>query len=200
MAIPFCFQLYFGADMTTKNTSNQTASQNKNSISARMIRPFLLAILAGGLASCASIDSTSTKYAGAPHYPPSNPGKVEILRTPPTQAHQRIGEVVVDSTIDPSPPISDVEERLRAEAAKIGADAIVVVADRVEPEPFLIQTGYRGEIVESYTGHKLVGVAIKYQYQMAPTGKPAEQEQLTPTGKPIDQDQPVPVVTPVEKP
>lgn len=85
------------------------------------------------LTSCATIDSHTTQYVDAPHPPPINPGWVETLRTTPTRAHERIGEVKVDASTNPSPPVTEVETRLRKESAKIGADAVVVVYDRIQP-------------------------------------------------------------------
>ena len=77
------------------------------------------------LISCASVDSRTTQYVGAPHPPPTDPAIVQILRTEPTRPHEKIGEVLVDATTDPAPPVTEIEARLRKEGAKIGGDAVV---------------------------------------------------------------------------
>jgi len=130
-------------------------------------RPRLPAILAAAalaaLAACASIDATSTQYVGASHPPPTDPQRVEILRAAPVRPHERLGEVVIDASTDPPPPITDVEAKLRDEAAKLGADAVVVVLDRVQPVGAYVTGPWWGRSLETVTGRKLVGVAIKYQ-------------------------------------
>lgn len=120
----------------------------------------LLVIL---LASCASISSRTTQYVGAPHSTPSDPASVEILRTQPTRPHDRLGEIMVDASTDPAPAVTKVEQRLRKEAAKIGADAVVVVYDRVQPVGVFVSGTYWSRTASTITGRKLVGIAIKYK-------------------------------------
>jgi hypothetical protein len=120
-------------------------------------------VAALAIVACATVDATSTPYVGAPHPPPTDATTVQILRTEPTKPHDRLGEVVVDASVDPAPPIADVEAKLRAEAAKMGADAVVVVLDRVQPVGAYVSGPYWGRSVETITGRKLVGVAIKYK-------------------------------------
>ena len=100
----------------------------------RRRRGVLLAALASVLMACASVEAYTTQYVGAPHYPPSDPARVEILRTEPTRPHERLGEIVLDASTDPAPPI----------AAYV--------------------TGpWWDRDLQTVTGRKLVGVAIKYQ-------------------------------------
>ena len=82
--------------------------------------------------SCATIDATTPQFVGASHFPPSDPARVEILRGEPSRPHDRLGEIVVDASIDPPPPIEKVEAKLRSEASKLGADVVIVVSDRVQ--------------------------------------------------------------------
>ena len=53
----------------------------------------------------------------------------------------KIGEVLVDATTDPAPPVMEIEARLRKEAARIGGDAVVVVYDRIQPVGALAAPG-----------------------------------------------------------
>jgi hypothetical protein len=128
-------------------------------------RLWSLAVAALGLvlASCASIDAKSSRYVGAPRFAPTDPAKVEVLRIEPTRLHHRLGEIVLDVSTEPAPPVSDLEARLRREAAKMGADAVVVVYDRIQPMATFVTGGYWDRSIETITGRKLISVAIKYR-------------------------------------
>lgn len=123
----------------------------------------VLAFLVAMLVACATVDAMSTPYIGAPHPPPTDPTRVEILRAPPTQAHDGLGEVVVDASTEPAPPIVQIEDRLKTEAAKLGADAIVIVLDQIQPTGVYVTNGYWGRSVDPVIGRRVVGVAIKYR-------------------------------------
>ena len=129
------------------------------------VRGLLLVALAGGLTACASVDATTTEYVGAPHFPPGDPAKVEILRREPTRPHDRLGEVMIDASTDPAPPITEIEGKLRTEAAKMGADAVVVVYDRIQPVGAWVSGPWWARSVEPVTGRRLIAVAIKYRPQ-----------------------------------
>jgi hypothetical protein len=107
--------------------------------------------------------ATTTQYVGAPRFPPSNPASVEILRTEPIRLHVRLGEIVIEASTEPAPPITEVEDKLRAEAAKLGAEAVVVVVDRIQPVGAFVSGPWWGGDVDIIKGRKLIGVAIRYQ-------------------------------------
>jgi|SRR5882672_4746301 len=115
------------------------------------------------LAACVTLSATTSPYAGAPHPAAVDPAAVQIMRTQPTRPHEQLGEIVVDASVDPAPPITDVEAKLRAEAATLGADAVVVVLDRVQPVGAYVAGPYWSRSVQTITGRKLVGIAIKYR-------------------------------------
>jgi hypothetical protein len=123
----------------------------------------LLGALTCWLVACASLDASTTHYAGAPHYPPSNPASVQILHTQPTKPHDRLGEIIVDVSTHSATLGNDVEQKLRQEAAKMGADAVVVVYDRLQPMGAYVMGGYWDQSVETVTERDVVGVAIKYR-------------------------------------
>lgn len=133
----------------------------------RIVKAVAAAAFAAGiaaLAACsATVESTSTQFVGAPHPQPSDPATVKIVRAEPTEPHDRLGEVVVDASVDPTPPVSQIEDKLRQEAAKLGADAVVVVLDRIQPTAVYVSGPWWGRSAETVTGRKLVGVAIKYR-------------------------------------
>ena len=116
------------------------------------------------LASCAAtLESTTTPYVTAPQLAAADPGAVKIVRTEPLEPHERLGEVVLDMSITRPPPITEVEARLAEESAKLGANAVVVVVDRVQPSEGYVTGTYWGRPMESVTGRKTIGVAIKYK-------------------------------------
>ena len=120
----------------------------------------VLGFLIPMLVACATVNTVSTPYIGAPHLPPTEPVHVAILREPPTQAHDVLGQVVVDASTQPAAPIEQIEDKLRTEAAKMGADAIVVVVDRVQPVGVYV---YGPGSADPVLGRRVVGVAIKYR-------------------------------------
>ena len=102
-----------------------------------MNRPICLILLAGALAltGCATINVQSNAYLGSPHYPPGNPANVRILPAEPKEPLERLGQVFL--SVDGSPSREELEKRLRAEAAKLGADAVYVTSDRMRIVPYV---------------------------------------------------------------
>ncbi len=97
-------------------------------------------------------------YPDRPRFEPTHPAEVDLLRREPRREHIRIGEV----WIRPSRHMNryDVEGILREKAAHLGADALVIVADRYT----------RGGVVTSYRHgprrvyrRQIVGIAIRYR-------------------------------------
>jgi len=105
------------------------------------------AALACALASCAYVDATTTQYVGVPRFPPADAAAVQVLPSEPMRTHDRLGEILLDISVDPAPPLADIEQRLREETAKMGGNAVFVVRDMVNPA----------------AGRKLIGVAIRYR-------------------------------------
>src|ERR1041385_4307229 len=85
------------------------------------------------LASCAYVDASTTQYVGVPRFPPSDPKTVEMLRGEPMQPHARLGDILLDISLDPAPDVSEAEQRLKEEAASWGANAVLLVRDQVMP-------------------------------------------------------------------
>ena len=132
-------------------------------LSRMSIRPYVLVGLSL-LAACGpTLDATSTQYIGAPQFPPTDPAKVQILRTEPTRPHDRLGEIVVDASVDPQPSVDQIEEKLRTDGAKIGAEAVVIVLDRTGPVAAYVTGPYWGRSIETVSGRRVVGVAIHYR-------------------------------------
>jgi hypothetical protein len=113
-------------------------------------------------AGCSTVSTTSSRYPGSPTFPPSDPAKVEVVRAEPVRPHVRLGEIK-PAPFSPSVDAKTIETALRKQAAKLGADAVVVVSDRVQgPEaPFV--GGWRTRSAEAVPLREIVAVAIKYQ-------------------------------------
>ena len=124
-------------------------------ISTVPVKNTVLAILACALASCATVDATTKQDIGAPRLPRSDPARVEILRVEPQRAHNRLGDIVVDASTNPALPIEKVEAKLRDEAAKLGADAVVVVYDRVRPTAAYVSGPLWDRSIETVQGRKV---------------------------------------------
>jgi hypothetical protein len=69
------------------------------------------------------------------------------------------------ATVDVStaPTIVGVEQKLCKAAGKLGADAVVVVYDRVQPVAAYVSGPWWSRSVETISGRKVVAVAVRYQ-------------------------------------
>jgi hypothetical protein len=97
-------------------------------------------------------------YPDTPRFAPNHPGDVELLRREPRRDHIRLGEV----WIRPNHRMDRfyVEGVLREKAAAIGADALVIVADRFFREGVVFSYWHGPRVVYE---RQIVGVAIRYR-------------------------------------
>ncbi len=121
---------------------------------------FCLCLLA--LPGCSSYSVRTIQYVGAPRPAATSPTRIEILRAEPARPHEKLGEVVVDATIDPPPSIEKVEAALRRDAAKLGADAVVLVHDQTHPVGAYVSGPWWSPMMVTVHGRLIVAVAIKY--------------------------------------
>ncbi|WP_160108133.1 hypothetical protein [Pseudomonas izuensis] len=131
---------------------------------------FKLSLLAGGLTAallalsgCATVDAHTTAYVGVEHPAPTVPSEVVVLRSEPLRPHIRLGEVLIDASVDPAPPIAEVEQKLREESAKLGGDAVVVVYDHIGTVGAHANGPLWARDVKTIEGRKLKGIVIKYR-------------------------------------
>ena len=80
------------------------------------------------LPACSGIKVESKLYPGVPTYLPISPESVEILRSPPLGPYQRMGEIHIQPQGTPSQ--KEILKKFKKAAAKMGADAVVLVADK----------------------------------------------------------------------
>jgi len=111
---------------------------------------------------CNTVSISSRQDIGGPTYPPSDPAQVQILRAVPTRAHVRLGEVQAQPSSD-SVPVTEIEAALRKAAAKMGADAAVVVYDRTQTTGAYVMGPWWGRSVQTVQGRVIIAVAIKYK-------------------------------------
>jgi hypothetical protein len=110
---------------------------------------------------CQGVSTSSTQYVGGPIYGPSNPADVQILRTMPTRAHVRLGEVTAEPDSE-SVPVQKIEAALSKAGAKMGADAVVIISDRTQVTGAVVSGPLFARTVQQTTARVVVGVAIKY--------------------------------------
>ena len=97
---------------------------------------------------CQSISTSHTNEAVGDRLAVSNPARVEILKEAPARSFARVGEV--RAVCDTEELLPAIEKALRKEAAKLGADAVVIVKQGVHASG------------GGVTKRVVMGVAIKY--------------------------------------
>ena len=118
---------------------------------------FILAVLLLGVVSCYRPYGYRF-YPDTPRFAPTHPAGVELLRREPRREHIRLGEVWIRP--DPRMDRFYVEGVLREKAARMGADALVIVADKFFREGVVFN--YRRGPLTVYDRH-IVGIAIRYR-------------------------------------
>jgi hypothetical protein len=87
-----------------------------------MARLLPLAVLL--LAACSGVDTSSFKLIGAPDLPPTDAAQVQILEHPPLRPFVRLGRIRAQPEGEAGNEA--IEAALRKEAAKMGADAVII--------------------------------------------------------------------------
>jgi hypothetical protein len=130
----------------------------RKAMKAKRLAIILLAVFAAATAVSCYRPYGYRLYPETPRFAPTDPARVDLLRREPRRDHIRLGEV----WIRPGPAAGryEVEGLLREKAALMGADALVIVADRF----------FRDGVVYSYWHgprpvyrRQIVGVAIRYR-------------------------------------
>jgi hypothetical protein len=120
----------------------------------------LVALLGAG---CSYVNSHTITYLGMPRPAPTDPAQIEILQAPPSRPHDRLGEVVIDASLDPAPKTEKIETRLRTEAAKLGADAVLVAQDQATTSGYWMTGPWWSATMSAVQARLIVGVALKYK-------------------------------------
>ena len=120
----------------------------------------LTALILFVLFGCTYVSVDSRRYLAVPAYPPTDPASVQILHEPPTQPHERLGEIALQPEGHPS--VQEMEAKLREAAAKMGAEAVVIVADRMQYMGSFVSGPWWGREISPIYGRVIIGVAIRY--------------------------------------
>jgi hypothetical protein len=134
----------------------------KTILSSAIRLPTLLVAVLFLVTGCNTVSISTKQYLGGPRFGPSDPARIEILRTEPTRPNVKIGEVQAQPSSD-SIPVEEIETELRKGAAKLGADAVVVVYDKTQVVGAVVNGPWWGRSVSTITGRVIIAVAIKYQ-------------------------------------
>lgn len=124
---------------------------------AKNLSILVLGVLLMGVVSCYRPYGFRL-YPDSPRFAPTFPGDVALLRREPRRDHIRLGEV----WIRPNYRMDRfyVEGVLKEKAAAMGADALVIVADRFFREGVVYSYWYGPRMVYE---RQIVGVAIRYR-------------------------------------
>jgi hypothetical protein len=114
-----------------------------------------------GLSACRTVSVSSTRYPGVPQLAPTDPATVEILRREPRRPHEKLGEVYLEPS--GSAPVAEMEQAICMEAAKLGADAAVLVYDKTKRIGAVYQGPWWARSSHAVYGRRIVAVAIHYR-------------------------------------
>lgn len=137
-----------------------TIAQSMKNLVQDFRKVLLVSVLLFVVVGCASISSRTNAYLGSPKYTPTSPASVQILQAEPKQPKDRLGEVIL--TVEGQPSREDLERRLKEGAAKLGADAVFIVYDKMHVFPVVYGDWWWGPMgVTEEAQRKIVGVAVK---------------------------------------
>jgi hypothetical protein len=117
-------------------------------------------LLTLALAGCSFVSTRLQPHVGVPASPPTDPARVEILRSEPTRPLHRLGEIFLEPSGQPT--VAQYEAALREGAAKMGADAVVVVYDRMQVVGTMVSGPWWAPAASPIVGRVVVGLAIRY--------------------------------------
>lgn len=132
-----------------------------NAMTLQRLLILLAAIaLAGLVTGCNTVSVGSKQYLGVAAYPPTDPASIQILQAQPTAANVKLGQI----TLQPAgnPPRARIEEKLRLAASKMGANAVVIVADQTMVFGTTVMGPWWSQRVSPDVGRVIVGEAIRY--------------------------------------
>jgi hypothetical protein len=88
---------------------------------------------------------------------------VQLTRVQPERPYQALGEIVVETSMNPGLDEEAIEKRLRSGGAAYGADAVLITLDRVMPAAEDMDNSSASRRRDTDWKRRVVGVAIKYR-------------------------------------
>ena len=131
---------------------------------SRKINWFIsFAALVGLLAvtGCKTVATSAHQYLGGPTFAPTDPAQVQILRETPTRPHVKLGEVQAQPSSG-SVSNQQIEQALQKAAARMGANAVVIVADHSQVVGASVTGPVWARSVYTVSGRVITAVAIRY--------------------------------------
>ena len=113
------------------------------------------------LCGCADISEQTNARLGTPAFAPTQPASIRILATAPKQATEKLGEVIL--TVNGSASRRQIEGRLQAAAARLGADGVFIASDQTHVYPVEEWGGWGPPAGFTDWQRIIVGVAFKYK-------------------------------------
>ncbi len=120
----------------------------------------VLAMAPLGAAMCSTVSVSSIHYLGVAVAALTDPASVEILRNIPRRASEKLGDVFLEPSGNPT--VAEMEQGLRKEAAKLGANAAVIMQDRARKIGSIGQGWWWSHSSYNVNGRTIVAVAIRY--------------------------------------
>jgi len=108
---------------------------------------------------CAGVSVQSHPYLTSPRYPPTPPATVQILPAEPNQPKDRLGEIILSTSGNPSRDA--LENKLRKAAARLGADAVFIASDKTRIYPVVYYDWCCAPWIYDQATRNIVAVAIK---------------------------------------
>jgi hypothetical protein len=124
------------------------------------IRALLLAA-ALVLCGCASISENTHACLGSPRLAPTNPGAIRIFAVEPDHPKERLGEIIL--SIYGNPSRQRLEDRIKTAAARLGAEGVFIVCDRVHAYPVMYWDSWFPVVVSDDFRRVVVGIAFRYK-------------------------------------
>jgi hypothetical protein len=133
-------------------------------VNHRVLALILLAAIVTA-AGCASTSVSTIPLPNVPALQASDPARVQVLRAEPTTPHVKLAEIIVaaaDAVGSPPTP-QEVDEKLRVAAAKLGANAVVVVQDTIQPGLPVASGTWWGKVPGTHKAREVIGIAVAYR-------------------------------------
>lgn len=129
----------------------------------RCLSPFIAVVGLLALTGCNTVYIRTNQALGVPTYAPNaDPAGIQILTTPPNRPYVRLGDIQAEPSSE-SVTVAKITVALQNAAARLGADAVVIVSDGNQVLGAVVTGHWFGRSVQTYSGRVIVGAAIKYQ-------------------------------------
>ena len=108
---------------------------------------------------CNTISVETKQNIAAPNFPPTDPATVQVLDARPPGGWVFLGDI--NMTVEGKPTKAAIQTKFRTAAAKMGANAVVVVSDRIVVLSTYISGPAWGQEASPITGRQIIVEAIR---------------------------------------